>query len=159
MKRAAPQARPEPSATAKRKPIPFEFVLDELAPLEPVTRPMFGSTAVYVDDRMVLVLREKEAHPEDNGVWLATTQEHHPSLRPLFPSMRSVGLMGAGVTSWQVLPHDAPDFESSVRRACELVTQRDPRIGKAPSAGRAKKSASAGEKKGASAKRGLGRGR
>jgi hypothetical protein len=73
-----------------RKRIPYEFVLDALAGLSPWTRPMFGCLAVYVDDKIVLVLREKSAPSPDNGVWLATTIEHHDSLRGEFPSMRSI---------------------------------------------------------------------
>jgi hypothetical protein len=67
-------------------------------------------------------------------VWLATTVEHHESLRGEFPHMRSIGVLGKDVTGWQVLPMDAPDFEEAALRACELVVARDPRIGKVPKA-------------------------
>jgi hypothetical protein len=68
----------------------------------------------------------------DNGVWLATTQEHHSSLRQEFPNMRSIELLGEAVSNWQILPVEAPDFEESAMRACELVVAGDPRIGKIP---------------------------
>jgi hypothetical protein len=116
----------------KRKPIPHEFVLDALAPLSPETRHMFGCRSVYVEDKIVLILRDKAASRGDNGVWLATTIEHHESLRREFPNMRSVGLLGKEITGWQVLPVDAGDFEESALRACELILARDPRIGKVP---------------------------
>jgi hypothetical protein len=58
----------------KRKAVPHEFVLDALAPLSPTTRHMFGCLAVYVGDKIVLVLRDKPSYAEDNGVWLATTK-------------------------------------------------------------------------------------
>lgn len=116
----------------RRKPIPYEFVLDALAPISPWTRPMFGCLAVYVEEKIVLILRDKAASSVDNGVWLATTVEHHESLRGEFPSMRSIELLGKKVTGWQVLPLDAPDFEQAALRACELVLARDPRIGKIP---------------------------
>lgn len=93
---------------------------------------MFGCLAVYVEEKIVLILRDKAASSVDNGVWLATTVEHHESLRGEFPSMRSIELLGKKVTGWQVLPLDAPDFEESALRACELVLARDPRIGKVP---------------------------
>ncbi len=93
---------------------------------------MFGCLAVYVGDKIVLMLREKQKQVEDNGVWLATTTEHHQSLRREFPHMRSIQLLGKEVTGWQVLPADAPDFESAALRACELILARDPRIGKVP---------------------------
>jgi hypothetical protein len=121
-----------PFTTKPRKPIPHAFVLDAIASLSPYTRPMFGCLAVYVEDRIVLILRDKPSHAADNGVWLATTQEHHASLRREFPNMRSIEVLGKGVTGWQVLPVDAPDFEESTLHACELVLARDPRIGKVP---------------------------
>jgi hypothetical protein len=68
----------------------------------------------------------------DNGVWLATTVNHHDSLRRDFPNMRSIEVLGKPVTGWQVLPADAPDFEEAAMRACELVIARDVRIGKIP---------------------------
>lgn len=118
----------------RRKPIPHEFVLDAIASLGPYTHPMFGCLAVYVQNKIVFILRNKPASPADNGVWLATTVEHHESLRRDFPNMRSIQVLGKPVTGWQVLPADAADFEASAMRACELVLRADPRIGKVPGA-------------------------
>ena len=115
-----------------RKPIPHEFVLEALCMLSPATRPMFGCVAVYVGNKIVFALRDKPDRGADNGVWLATTDEHHESLRGEFPNMRSIQVFGTPVTGWQVLPADAPDFEESAIRACELIAARDPRIGKIP---------------------------
>jgi len=115
-----------------RSRVPHEFVLDALEPIGPVTKPMFGCLAVYVREKIVLILRDHRDHPADNGVWLATTAEHHDSLRGEFPHMRSIQLFGTPVTSWQVLPSDVGDFEESALHACELVLARDPRIGKVP---------------------------
>jgi hypothetical protein len=123
----------------RTKPVPYPFVLDAITPLSPETRPMFGCLAVYVGVRIVLILREKQGGSADDGVWLATTAEHHDSLRREFPNMRSIGVLGREVTHWQLLPADAPDFEESALRACELIMARDPRIGKVPKS-RAKKS-------------------
>ncbi len=129
-------------AVKQRKPVPHEFVLDAIAPLSPTTRPMFGCLAVYVRDKIVLILRNKDKPDQtaDNGVWLATTEEHHQSLRRDFPNMRSIQVLGKKVTGWQVLPADAPDFEEAALRACELVLAGDSRIGKVPGARRASKS-------------------
>lgn len=115
-----------------RKRIPHAFVLDALASCSPETRSMFGALAVYVKDKIVLALRDKPGETRDNGVWLATTIEHHESLRREFPSMRSIHVLGGGVTGWQILPADAPDFEQSALRACERIAAGDPRIGKVP---------------------------
>jgi len=146
--RSSPMSKPhrKPSSLAlddssfapkPRKPIPHEFVLDAIASLSPETHPMFGCLAIYVKDKIVLILRDKPASKADNGVWLATTKEHHASLRGEFPNMRSIRVLGKKVTGWQVLPADAPDFEESALRACEFVAAGDPRIGKVPASRRA----------------------
>jgi hypothetical protein len=124
-------------ALKQRKSVPHEFVLDAIATLSPTTRPMFGCLAVYVQDKIVLILRDKRDQTADNGVWLATTEEHHKGLRREFPNMRSIQVLGKKVTGWQVLPADAQDFEEAALRACELVLAGDPRIGKVPGARRA----------------------
>jgi hypothetical protein len=124
--------------TAKqRKAVPHEFVLDAIAALSPETRSMFGCLAVYVGDKIVFILRDKPNKTADNGVWLATTKEHHESLRGEFPNMRSIRVLGKKITGWQVLPAEAPDFEAAALRACELVISGDPRIGKVPGSRRA----------------------
>jgi hypothetical protein len=134
----------DPFAASRRKPVPHEFVLGALAAVSPRTRSMFGCLAVYVEDKIVLILRDKhKAGETDNGVWLATTEEHHQSLRRDFPSMRSIKVLGKRVTGWQVLPADVPDFEEAALRACEFVLAGDPRIGKVPGARRAKTSKAA----------------
>jgi len=125
-------AKADPLGIKRRKQVPHEFVLDALSALSPYTRPMFGCLAVYVEDKIVLILRDKPSYEADNGVWLATTIEHHESLRSEFPSVRSIGVLGKEVTGWQILPASAPDFEESALHACDLVLARDPRIGKVP---------------------------
>lgn len=126
-------------ASRPRKAVPHEFVLDAIAALRPRTRPMFGCLAVYIGEQIVLILRDKPADNRDNGVWLATTKEHHESLRREFPNLRSIQLFTPEVTGWQVLPADAQDFEEAALRACELIAARDPRIGKVPQAKRTSK--------------------
>lgn len=120
------------SGVKRRKTLPHEFVLDALSLLSPETRQMFGCVAVYLGDKIVFVLRERNEHRDDNGVWLATSKQHHESLRQEFPNMRSIGVLGKKETAWQILPSDAPDFEEAALRACELILADDPRIGKVP---------------------------
>jgi hypothetical protein len=114
------------------KPIPFEFVLEWLDELAPYTNPMFGCTAVYVGNKIVFILRDRGNSPPDDGVWIATTAEHHESLRRDLPSMRDIEIFGPGPTGWQVLPVSSGDFEESVRLACDFVLRGDERIGKIP---------------------------
>ncbi len=122
-------------APKQRKVVPHEFVLDAIAPLLPWTRPMFGCLAVYVEDKIVLILRDKRDETADNGVWLATTEEYHEvcdaSFRICDPYRYSERRSPAGRSS-----ADAPDFEEAVLLACELLVARDPRIGKVPGARR-----------------------
>jgi hypothetical protein len=114
--------------------VPFEFVLESLMPAHPRVKPMFGSFAVYVGEKIMLVLRNRESHEEANGVWLATSREHHASLKKDFPSMHSVYLLsdGKAETEWQMLPLSADDFESSVNKICDFILRGDERIGRIP---------------------------
>jgi hypothetical protein len=126
------EPREETFFLKKRKSAPHEFVLEALSPLSPRTNPMFGCLAVYIGEKIVLILRDRPKYPRDNGVWIATTLEHHESLRREFPNMRSVGLLGKKITGWQVLPANAADFEEAALHACELILAKDARIGKVP---------------------------
>jgi hypothetical protein len=92
---------------------------------------MFGCHAIYISDKMVLILRNRKTVKKDNGVWVASTAEHHGSLKAAFPSLRPVTIFGEH-SSWRNLPADAPDFEESVLAICELILKNDMRIGKIP---------------------------
>ena len=115
-----------------KKDIPFEFVMDELSELGPMTKPMFGAYGVYVQEQIKVILRDREKSPNDNGIWIATTGEHHQSLQKDLPSMRSIEMFGPGPTGWQVLPKDAEDFEELALKICEMIRQGDIRVGKVP---------------------------
>jgi hypothetical protein len=118
----------------KPKQIPFDFVIEKLGSLSPTVKPMFGCHAIYRNEKMLLILRRKETHDPDNGVWIATTPEHHSALKKDFPSMRSIQLFGNKVSSWQNLPEGSDDFEESAFRACDMILKGDNRIGKIPKA-------------------------
>jgi hypothetical protein len=123
----------------KTRSIPFEFVLEKLDRLRPVVRPMFGCFAIYSNEKMLLILRKKEQGDRDNGVWVATTPEHHETLAKQFPSLRSIHLFGEKTSAWQNLPEEADDFEESVNEICEMILKGDVRIGKTPKPKRKKK--------------------
>ena len=114
------------------KKVPFGFVLDELASLSPTTRPMFGCTAVYVGEKIVLILRDKD--DGDSGVWVATARAHHDALRGEIPSLRSIAIFGPGESNWQNLPADDPRFEDDVLWVCASILAGDERIGRVPAA-------------------------
>ena len=126
---------------SKNQQIPFSFILDYLLPLQPRIRPMFGCHAIYVGDKIVFIVRDKETELTCNGIWIATSHEHHKSLKKEFPSLQSVSVLnnGSRETGWQMVHAEADDFESSAIHACELVLRNDPRIGKIPKARKKKK--------------------
>lgn len=131
-----------------KKPLPFEFVFDELSGVDYRVKAMFGAHAVYSGDKILFILREKDSHLEDNGIWIATLHEHHPSLRKDFPSMRSIFMFGPGPTTWQNLPVDSDGFEESAMKLCKFIRQGDVRIGKVPASKKKKvKAASRRSKK------------
>lgn len=115
----------------KRKP-PHRFVLDALADLAPVTRPMFGALAVYLGEKILFVLRDNPKETQANGVWIALTAEPDENLRSEFPSLQSVHILGKDLRGWRLLSVNACDFEESALHACDLVLKKDPRIGKVP---------------------------
>lgn len=121
-----------------KKPTPHAFVLEALERLAPETRSMFGCTAVYLGERIILVLRDREDFPRDNGVWIATETSAHASLRDELPSMRSISFLGREPTNWQNLPAESETFEEEAMRACDLVLRNDPRIGRVPARARRK---------------------
>lgn len=136
--------------TKIKNSMPFDFVLEELSQLKPHTKPMFGAYGIYIGNKIVFILRQKEAHSSDNGIWLATEGEHHASLKEIFPNMRSLSLFGGDddgrPTTWQLLPEDSDDFEESAMKACVLVLRNDPRIGKFPKTRMKKKKVKATQK-------------
>lgn len=120
-----------PKARSPRS-IPFEFIVERLEKLRPVARPMFGCFALYAGGKVLFALRKKESGDPDNGMWLATTHEHHESLKKDLPSMRSIKIFGVKESGWQNIPEEADTFEEDVLKACDLILKGDPRIGKIP---------------------------
>lgn len=119
------------TASAQRQ-TPFQFVLDELLPLRAVVRQMFGSTYVYLDETLLLSLRQSAKQPKYNGVWLYTEAEHIESLRREFPLLPrkcfwKSAKSGAG---WVILNATLEEFEEYVFHACELILRGDRRIGR-----------------------------
>lgn len=110
----------------------FQFVLDELAPLRPTVRRMFGFTHVYLDERLLLSLRESARQPRFNGVWLYTHIEHIESLRREFAELprRCFWKSVKSGSGWVILPAELEDFEECAFKACALILRGDQRIGR-----------------------------
>jgi hypothetical protein len=117
-----------PSAKPARA-IPFDFVLEQLAPLELTTRPMFGCTAIYVEDRIVFVLRKRG--DADDGVWVAFEPARTEEMLALLPRLQGIELLGNS-RGWRKLAADSASFEEDVLRACALLRGGDERLGKVP---------------------------
>src|SRR5262249_52011498 len=108
------------------------FALEELDALSPAVKPMFGGYIVYVGGKMALFLYDREKLPGFKGVSLATTVEHYRSLAHEFSSTRGAGAGRSGEHPWLHIPAEAADFEEQVLKACELILNADPRIGREP---------------------------
>ena len=130
-------------ATPKRKSAPYPFLLEALDPLKPEVRPMFSGFAVYVGEKIVLMLRDSPKHPEDNGVWLVFSEKADltdPGIRENFPSLRLIRLLGGKIAHWRLIPADSPSFESEALHVCELLLKHDMRLGRIPQSRRTRPS-------------------
>lgn len=119
------------SVSAKRQ-APFQFVLDELLPIRPTITQMFGFTYVYLDEKLLVSLRESAKQPQYNGVWLYTQAEHIESLRREFPQLpkRCFWKSRKSGSGWIILASRLEDFEEYAFRACELILRGDQRVGR-----------------------------
>jgi hypothetical protein len=114
---------------------PHKFVLEALASLDPEVRRMFSGFAVYIGDRLVLMLRDHSKYPKDNGIWLVLSEGIDPadaSLRRDFPSIRAIKMLGNKISHWLLIPSDGADFEREALDVCNLIQDRDPRLGRIP---------------------------
>ncbi len=110
---------------------PFHFLLDYL-PARIVIRPAIGMYYIYWNKKIVLILRQVKKNAQHNGLWIATSKEHHESLKAAIPAITDfVFDKGEAFdTAWLQLKDDHDDFETAAIRICELICQRDKRIGK-----------------------------
>ena len=111
---------------------PFQFVLDELFPIRPSIRRLFGFTYVYIDEKLLLSLRYSIKQPQYNGVWLYTEAEHMESLGREFPQLprRYFWRSKKSGSGWVILSCEQEEFEEYVLRACEMILGGDQRLGR-----------------------------
>ena len=120
------------------------FVLEELQSLLSPDRlrvkAMFGSHAVYVDEKIVFILRHRGT--PDDGVWVALSDAGHArSLVSEFPTLRGIEMFAQrAFEDWLLLPEDGEGFEESAMGLCALLGKRDAPLGKVPK-GRKKRTA------------------
>jgi hypothetical protein len=114
---------------------PYAFAVEALTSLQPEVRPLFSGFGVYCGDRLVLILRDREKLPRDNGVWLVLsegTDPADPSLRRDFPPLRRIELLRSKINHWLLIPSDDARFEPLALHACDLILRRDARFGRVP---------------------------
>lgn len=128
-------------AKAPPKKPAYDFVLEELQSSKvwsrSIVKPMFGSHALYIDNRIMIILRQKEGETaNDNGIWVVVPLEHQPVLKKEFPALRPIAMFQEktkkAFPTWLNLPEKSANFESDVFRIIELLKKADPRIGKVP---------------------------
>jgi hypothetical protein len=112
-----------------KKPMPFEFLMDDLPP-GVIVLPAIGMFYIYANGKNVLIFRKTGKNPQHNGIWISTKREHHASLKAEIPAITDFTFDHATDTDWLLLSDDHEDFESAAIQLCELVTQKDQRIGK-----------------------------
>jgi hypothetical protein len=120
----------------KPKPkLPHPFVLEALASSNPEVRRMFSGYAVYIGDRLVMMLRDHAKMPRDNGLWLVLSEGTDPAdktLRRDLPSLRPIQTLSGKISHWLLIPSDDADFETVALHACDLILRNDPRLGRIP---------------------------
>jgi hypothetical protein len=113
------------------KAAPFDFVFDYL-PQNVIIKPMFGMHYIYLNRKIVIILRKAATNLDMNGIWLATSKEHHQSLEKEIPALADFVLDNGEMhdSNWRLLRHDHDDFEEAAIKICELISHGDKRIGK-----------------------------
>jgi hypothetical protein len=111
-------------------PTPFDFVFDYL-PTGIIVKKMFGMHYIYLGKRIMVILRRQDKQPELNGIWVATSKEHHESLKNHIHELGPFFINNdERHGSWLFLKDDAEDFEGAAIKVCELISHGDARIGK-----------------------------
>lgn len=114
----------------KANPLPFPFLIDELSPLRPTVKRVFGFTYLYLDDILLCALRDSANKPNSNGMWLFTTLDYVEQLGKEFPELPKRYLWRSGRNAWVILPSRLEQFEEYAFRACEMIVNGDRRIGR-----------------------------
>jgi len=131
------RARTDILAPAKRQHgLAYPFVLDALDEHDPTTRPMFGSTAVYLGERVLFILRKKG--DSDDGVWVAFDEDREADALAALPNLAKITRL-PNVRCWRKLAENSANFEDDVLEACRLGGLPDGPLGKIPIRQKAKR--------------------
>jgi hypothetical protein len=118
------------------KAVPYDFVFDYL-PQNVITKRMFGMYYIYLNKKIVLILRKAGKNLDMNGVWVATSKQHHQSLDKEVPALADFVLDNGEThdSDWRLIKDECDDFEEAAIKVCELISHGDKRIGKETKAG------------------------
>lgn len=122
---------PDPFAPPrKQRAVRQNSLLWILDPLEQdanyVRRKMFGCDAAYLDDRLYLVVADRDE--PWNGVMVCTSHERQAALMADIPSLNPHPELG----KWLYLPQTDEAFEAIAAQLVDLALARDPRLGVVP---------------------------
>lgn len=95
---------------------------------------MFGTKAVYLEGRMVLLLADKQE--PWRGVVVPMERNQHAALIASLPSLAP----HPALPKWLYLPETLDSFEADAQWLVQQINQRDPRIGIVPPAAKKKRS-------------------
>ncbi|MDY8136225.1 hypothetical protein [Aquimarina sp. 2201CG5-10] len=109
---------------------PYDFILEELYPLQLRHKKMFGVDSFYYGEKIVFALRKQDNYPNDNGIWIATKIKFHKELKLLIRDLKAIEVYG--LKTWLVLPESSDHFEEGIIKIAELIKQHSSLIGNIP---------------------------
>jgi hypothetical protein len=110
--------------------LPYDFILKELYPVRPKIKKMLGCYALLIDEKILMMLRDREQQPEFNGAFIATLPEYYEALQKEIQTSRMEFDLDGMENSWIFISEDLDDFEQKVKKTCEMIKAGDLRIGK-----------------------------
>ncbi len=110
--------------------VPYSFVLQYLHPVRPAIKQILGCYALVHNQKLLLLLRERDNQPEFNGVFVATEPKFFDELQNEIHSSNMEFDIDGAPHSWLFISEDLNDFEAKVQKACDLIKAGDNRIGK-----------------------------
>ena len=91
---------------------------------------MIGCYGLFVNKKLLLLLRDRDNQPEFNGIFVATQPEFFDALQHEIHTSKMEFDLDGEAHSWIFLSEDLPDFNAKVKKACEMIKAGDVRIGK-----------------------------
>jgi len=94
------------------------------------TKPMFGGLALYLFDRLMLILVEptKTGRWTWHGVLIGTDRDRHPAICNEFPHLVPHDVL----KKWLYIDSRHPHFEPTMAQVAKAVARNDPRFGVQP---------------------------